>query len=173
MTKRDYKKSKARLNRKLSTIAGLLSDKGISIKRYDFYHIVGECYAIYGRKLRAKYSLAGKHYHASECIKLLSGVRTTAPKQKSCLRRSEYSIERQIKFYRSRAWRRKRYEALKRDKGLCQLCGRGRKDGVVLHVDHIEPLSRNWNRRLDLSNLQVLCEDCNMGKGGTDETDWR
>jgi 5-methylcytosine-specific restriction endonuclease McrA len=26
---------------------------------------------------------------------------------------------------------------------------------------------------LTLSNLQVLCEDCNLGKSNTDATDWR
>jgi 5-methylcytosine-specific restriction endonuclease McrA len=26
---------------------------------------------------------------------------------------------------------------------------------------------------LEITNLQVLCADCNIGKSNTDETDWR
>ena len=42
-------------------------------------------------------------------------------------------------------------------------CGRGREDGVKLHVDHIKPVSRGG--KSVMSNLQTLCEDCNCGKG--------
>ena len=42
-------------------------------------------------------------------------------------------------------------------------CGRGREDGVKLHVDHIVPVSRGG--KSVISNLQTLCEDCNCGKG--------
>ena len=45
----------------------------------------------------------------------------------------------------------------------CKLCGR-RPPMVVLNVDHIIPLTVDWSRRMDPSNLQVLCEDCNQGK---------
>ena len=76
-------------------------------------------------------------------------------------------------FYRSDAWRALRYEALKLHGGKCQCCGRGPSDGVALHVDHIKPRSKYPELQLVLSNLQVLCEDCNLGKGARDETDWR
>ena len=45
----------------------------------------------------------------------------------------------------------------------CVRCGRGREDGVKLHVDHIVPVSRGG--KSVMSNLQTLCEDCNCGKG--------
>ncbi len=76
-------------------------------------------------------------------------------------------------FYKSADWRKLRYEVLKEQEGRCQLCGRTSKDGVIMHCDHIEPLSKNWSRRLDKSNIQVLCEDCNLGKSNTDSIDWR
>lgn len=76
-------------------------------------------------------------------------------------------------FYRSIEWQSVRYNVLKEQGGKCQLCGRSRKDGIVLHVDHIIPLSKDWSKRLDKNNLQVLCEDCNMGKSNTDSIDWR
>ena len=42
-------------------------------------------------------------------------------------------------------------------------CGRGKEDGVKLHVDHIVPVSRGG--KSVMGNLQTLCEDCNCGKG--------
>jgi 5-methylcytosine-specific restriction endonuclease McrA len=62
--------------------------------------------------------------------------------------------------------------ALKRAGGRCECCGRGRID-AVLHVDHIKPRSRFPWLALDPNNVQVLCDDCNMGKGTWDFTDWR
>lgn len=76
-------------------------------------------------------------------------------------------------FYLSKEWRELRYEVLNENGGKCCLCGRSAKDGVVLHVDHIIPLSKDWSKRLDKDNLQVLCEDCNLGKSNKDNIDWR
>lgn len=77
-------------------------------------------------------------------------------------------------FYMSREWQNARYSTLLKSNGLCSLCGRDPiTHGVALHVDHIVPRSKNKERELDESNLQVLCEDCNLGKGNRDETDWR
>lgn len=76
-------------------------------------------------------------------------------------------------FYSSQAWRELRYQALVQHGAKCQCCGRGRKDGVVIHVDHIKPRSKHPSLALVLSNLQVLCDDCNIGKLNKDETDWR
>lgn len=76
-------------------------------------------------------------------------------------------------FYMTREWRELRYEALKINGGKCQLCGCGRAEGKKIHVDHIKPRSKYPELELDLTNLQVLCEDCNLGKSNRDETDWR
>jgi 5-methylcytosine-specific restriction endonuclease McrA len=82
-------------------------------------------------------------------------------------------------FYRSWAWREKRAQAFKIHGRICQCCGAtpGKftvgGDPVILVVDHIKPLSKYWDLRLKLDNLQILCEECNMGKGNWDETDYR
>jgi 5-methylcytosine-specific restriction endonuclease McrA len=87
--------------------------------------------------------------------------------------------QRAKKFYASRAWRSLRFKILaanaKRNNGICrcELCGRSRRDGAVLHIDHIEPLSKNWERRLDPTNCQVFCDSCNLGKSNRDDTDFR
>ncbi|MGC2049012.1 MAG: HNH endonuclease [Gallionella sp.] len=75
-------------------------------------------------------------------------------------------------FYRSRSWQNLRYEAFKRYGKRCALCGRSPNDGVILHVDHIKPRSKHPELALDIKNLQILCEDCNMGKGAKDKIKW-
>lgn len=76
-------------------------------------------------------------------------------------------------FYDSDEWRELRYRALQRHGAACQCCGNRATPGKPLHVDHIKPRSKYPELELELSNLQVLCRDCNLGKGAWDETDWR
>lgn len=76
-------------------------------------------------------------------------------------------------FLRSFEWRRVRMQVLIRDGASCKCCGADRSDGVKMHVDHIKPRRTHPQLALDLSNLQVLCEACNHGKGSWDSTDWR
>src|SRR5688500_12284037 len=45
-------------------------------------------------------------------------------------------------FLKSREWERLRYEALRASDGRCELCGRGKHEGVVLNVDHIKPRAK-------------------------------
>lgn len=82
-------------------------------------------------------------------------------------------------FYRSWEWRTARMVAIKRHGRRCESCGAtpgdltSSGDPVRIVVDHIKPLGKRWDLRLDQNNLQVLCDECNMGKGAWDETDWR
>lgn len=90
------------------------------------------------------------------------------------LRKSDSTAAERKAFYSTQDWRRLRYRVLLEDGAVCILCGRNHaQHGVVIHVDHIEPLSLNWSRRLDRDNLQILCEDCNLGKSNLDNTDFR
>ena len=50
-----------------------------------------------------------------------------------------------------------------RDNYTCQCCGKYMPDEVGLHIDHITPVSRGG--KSILSNLQVLCDKCNLRKG--------
>lgn len=68
-------------------------------------------------------------------------------------------------FYRSQAWRKLRFSVLSENDGRCSICGTSSKDGITLHVDHIKPRSKYPELALDPTNLQVLCEACNIGKG--------
>jgi len=76
-------------------------------------------------------------------------------------------------FYLTHAWRSMRYEVLRERGARCEACGATARDGCAIHVDHIKPRSKYPELELAKSNLQVLCEACNLGKMNYDETDWR
>lgn len=56
----------------------------------------------------------------------------------------------------------KRFNIFKRDNYRCKICGRSADDGITLHIDHITPV--NGEGSDDETNLQTLCEECNLGK---------
>ena len=78
-----------------------------------------------------------------------------------------------VKFYKTPEWRNIRYKVLETAGNRCSACGRSPKEGVIIHVDHILPRSIFPEKALDLNNLQVLCEDCNIGKSNKYTRDWR
>ena len=91
------------------------------------------------------------------------------------LRRPE-PVETADSFYRSYRWRRLRVDALEANRqryGLlaCECCGM--VNVASFHVDHIYPRSTHPELALDPANLQVLCNDCNIGKGVAYTTNWR
>lgn len=73
-------------------------------------------------------------------------------------------------FLQSQEWATLRYLAITSSSGVCKCCGRGRKDGIVLNVDHIKPRKLYPELALTLTNLQVLCDECNRGKLNFDIT---
>lgn len=75
-------------------------------------------------------------------------------------------------FLKSQAWRTLRYRALVKYGAKCLCCGASPPD-VVLHVNHIKPRVRNPELALDIDNLQILCAECNQGKGARYEDDFR
>lgn len=78
-------------------------------------------------------------------------------------------------FYQSWDWKKVRYEALRLHGHRCQCCGwkPGDTERGFLVVDHIKPRGKYPALALVLSNLQVLCNDCNMGKSNVFEDDFR
>lgn len=76
-------------------------------------------------------------------------------------------------FLQSKAWKRLRLQALNKHGRKCQCCGASPATGAVLNVDHVLPRRLFPQLALHLDNLQVLCADCNEGKGNWDMTDAR
>lgn len=76
------------------------------------------------------------------------------------------------KFYDSKEWKQLRYKAFQKHGRKCLCCG-AEPPTVVLHVDHIKPRSIHPELELDIDNLQILCEACNVGKSNLDDTDFR
>jgi 5-methylcytosine-specific restriction enzyme A len=72
-------------------------------------------------------------------------------------------------FYHSREWELLRQAALARDHYLCQHCLQHNRITRATIVDHIVPIAVDWNRRLDISNLQSLCQACHNRKTAEDK----
>ena len=70
------------------------------------------------------------------------------------------SIKEAHEFYDTLEWRKKSLEIRQRDK-KCANCG----SEHFLNCDHIKPLRYFWHLRLEESNLQTLCSECNRHKG--------
>jgi len=79
-------------------------------------------------------------------------------------------------FYRSYPWRRLRTDMLEANRVrygalTCECCLA--TTTAQWHVDHVRPRSTHPELALEPANLQVLCQDCNLGKGTRYATDWR
>lgn len=65
------------------------------------------------------------------------------------------------RFRSSSLWYKKSKEIKGRDKYLCQVCLLDKKYTFNnLEVHHITPISSNWQKRLDNTNLITLCTVC-------------
>lgn len=76
-------------------------------------------------------------------------------------------------FYNSREWLQLRYRVLaahyKKHGHICLCC---KERFVELHVDHKKPRSKRPDLALEITNLQVICRKCNLGKSNHDDTDF-
>jgi 5-methylcytosine-specific restriction enzyme A len=76
-------------------------------------------------------------------------------------------------FYKSKAWKRLRQQALTRDLGLCQHCLEKKEITLADVVDHIIPIRVAWEYRLVLENLQSLCNSCHAKKTLEDKREYK
>jgi 5-methylcytosine-specific restriction endonuclease McrA len=105
--------------------------------------------------------------------------RAQAPVQEPAPLAHQPGKQEKTDFYQSWEWRTLRVKVLQQYGARCMCCGAAPEhvtvggEPVMIVVDHIKPLSKRWDLRLDRNNLQVLCQECNQGKGAWDETDFR
>lgn len=71
------------------------------------------------------------------------------------------SVQASRRGARTANWRQ-RAVVLMRDGAKCRLCGASPQSGALLHIDHIIAWSKGGETVLE--NLQVLCDQCNIGK---------
>ena len=76
-------------------------------------------------------------------------------------------------FYLSRAWRELRYKALKLHGGAVSAAASARHPATRFMSIISNHAASSPNSPCALDNLQVLCDDCNLGKSNKDQTDWR
>lgn len=72
-------------------------------------------------------------------------------------------------FYRTKKWRALRRKVLEQYGYKCMRC----ESVGTMHVDHIKPISKRPELALDISNLQVLCDSCNVLKSNKNSIDFR
>ena len=76
-------------------------------------------------------------------------------------------------FLSTHQWKRTRMKALTLYGNTCECCGASPNTGAMICVDHIKPRSLYPHLALDINNLQILCEECNSGKGNAFAVCWR
>ena len=80
---------------------------------------------------------------------------------------SNISLEETKKFYNTDEWQSLRKEYMEKNKAKyfkCNYCDENVSLNKTLNIDHIKPLKTHWHLRLDINNLQILCQDCNKFK---------
>jgi 5-methylcytosine-specific restriction endonuclease McrA len=91
--------------------------------------------------------------------------------------RQNWSREQWRNFMQTEEWlqeyRKIRYRTFLKYGQICMVCFTKGEEHNPIHCDHIKPRSRFPELSLDPHNMQVLCLECNYGKGNWDETDWR
>lgn len=121
--------------------------------------------------LKNAYNERLNQFNANSRTLVIKGYDGQIKKKKAPIKNIKASRKDKNEFYQSWEWKKLRFEILKLYGAKCMLCGATNQDSKIC-VDHIKPLGSFWHLRLDVNNLQVLCNDCNMGKS-TEEIDFR
>lgn len=111
---------------------------------------------LYGRKPRDIWRSIRRLHQEGVLIKLKNGVYRYAPSfvHNKELHEFASSIKEVI---------------FKRDNYRCVVCGRGKDDGVEIHVDHKVPLDKGGTN--DVDNGQTLCSEHNLLKKNYSQTE--
>jgi len=76
-------------------------------------------------------------------------------------------------FLKTYEWRKARQQVLDKYDSRCMCCGTKPTEDKYLCVDHIKPRKTHPELALDVANLQILCNECNHGKGNWSIKDYR
>lgn len=111
--------------------------------------------SLYGRKPRDPWRAIRNLHQQGFLIKVSTGIYRYDP---------DAVTERTLEDFTPE----QRRQILERDNYSCLECGRGQRDGVQLHVDHVKP--RNLGGSADIDNGQTLCAQHNFMKKQLNQT---
>lgn len=154
-------------NHQIAELANSLGYPG-SIKHSKVGYLAGQHFGLRGHWKSILYQCFARNLK-------VEGVKRFCPKylsKKPYHHRSYLTVDNN-EFLNSYEWRKVRLIVLKRDGSKCACCGATPATGAVMNVDHIKPRKTHPELALDTNNLQVLCHECNHGKGNWDDTDFR
>ena len=137
--------------------------------RTNFSYICAKYYEKYPRGAAAAQPKASRKQRKKQRL-VERRAATPKPSKPTIVSRIDVTTD---AFLSTFEWRRVRMQALKKYGPKCMCCGATPATGAVMNVDHIKPRKKWPSLALDVKNLQILCHDCNHGKGNWDQTDWR
>jgi 5-methylcytosine-specific restriction endonuclease McrA len=111
---------------------------------------------IYNKKPRDTWRSIRSLYEKGFLIKVEKGVYRYDPKMEKQTNLKDFTLE-------------QKEVILKRDQYKCVICGKGKKEGVELHVDHIKPKSLGGKALIE--NGQTLCAQHNFIKKNLKQTE--
>lgn len=111
---------------------------------------------LYGRKPRDPWRAIRRLYQEGKLIKVKKGVYRYDPDYVRGVKLFEFPQDVKEKIF-------------ERDNFRCVVCGRGRKDGIEIHADHIVPMDRGGTNTLE--NGQTLCSEHNLMKKNYSQTE--
>jgi hypothetical protein len=146
----------------------LMFEYGVAVTSHDtFYTIAEKISAVTKARSSKKIQQICKHIIKKFAVEYIESRKPVPMDQ---VKRDWYKSS---YFLKSDEWYTLRYKVLLKNGGRCQCCGRGRKEGAIIQIDHIKPRSIYPELAISESNLQILCRECNMGKSNKSFKDWR
>lgn len=112
--------------------------------------------SLYGKKPRDTWRSIRKLHEKGFLIKVKKGVYRYDPTAVKITEMDNFTPE-------------QKEEILRRDGYKCVICGRGKKDGVELHIDHIKP--KYLGGKSTVENGQTLCAQHNFIKKTLKQTE--
>ena len=84
-----------------------------------------------------------------------------------------------VQFYHSQAWMELSHIKMAQENYLCEECKKAGRYVPAQEVHHRVPVREDWDRRLDITNLECLCTSCHnkkhkkfFKKGGGGQKKW-
>jgi len=125
------------------------------------FNLIGNVYSILRQSMTRYRYKQDKEYHKLKKQFLGKSSKVKVSKRKSLPNNIDYK------------WKKLRKIVLHRYGCRCMRCGITPTLKSDVHVDHIKPKSKYPDLKYEITNLQVLCSECNIQKSNLDCSDYR